>query len=180
MSDKTIARPYAQAAFEYAKAHDVVSAWQDALTALTALAKHPEIKQLFHASLYSDEQFEDLIAGFVDAKPQSPLRNFIHVVLENGRFFVFPDIYAEFVTLHNASDTVLPATVTSAVPLTESEKARIVEKLESKTQQKVVLTCAEDHALLGGIVVRYGDKVIDASLKHRLSALANNLTECVG
>ncbi|MFI4956920.1 MAG: F0F1 ATP synthase subunit delta [Gammaproteobacteria bacterium] len=176
MSNTTLARPYAQAAFEYAQAHQSVSAWQDALGTLATLAKHPEIKQVAHAPQFSSDEFENLVASFVNAKEREPLRNFIHTVIEHGRFFVMPEISDGFIARHNASDTVLPVTVTSAVALTDAEKAKIVQKLEAKTEQKVSITYAQDPALLGGFVIRYGDQVIDASLKYRLAELAHCLS----
>jgi F-type H+-transporting ATPase subunit delta len=172
MTDTTLARPYAQAAFDYAKANNVVRAWQDALDTWAILAEHPDIKQAALSPQVSAQQFEDLVASFVHAKPGEPLRNFIQTVIEHDRFFVMPSIRDQFVARHNASDDVLPASVTSAVTLSDAEKAAIVSKLEAKTQQKVTLSCEEDPNLLGGLVIRYGDKVIDASLKYRLSALA--------
>jgi F-type H+-transporting ATPase subunit delta len=175
MSNTTLARPYAQAAFEYAQANNAVAAWQDALGTLATLAKHPEIKQISDAPQFSKETFEDLVSSFVNAKEREPLRNFINTVVEHGRFFVMPEICEEFIARHNAMDTVLPVTVTSAVALTDAEKANIVQRLEAKTKQKVSITYAQDPALLGGFVIRYGDKVIDASLKFRLSELAHRL-----
>lgn len=149
--------------------------WQDALNTLATLAQHPEIKQVAHAPQFSNEKFEDLVASFVNAKEGEPLRNFIHTVVEHGRFFAMPEMRDGFIERHHAQDTLLPVTVTSAVALTDAEKAKIVKKLESKTKQTVSITYTEDPALLGGFVIRYGDQVIDASLKYRLAALAHSI-----
>lgn len=175
MRSKTLARPYAQAAFDYAKEHGVIAAWQDALCTWSTLANNPEIKQVANASQISSDTFEDLVASFVNAKQGDPLRNFLKTVIEHDRFFVMPDICEGFIALCNANNALLPASVTSAIALTDGEKADITKKLEANTKQKVTLTCAVDPALLGGFVIRYGDKVIDASLKYRLSALAHSL-----
>lgn len=178
MSNKTLARPYAQAAFDYAKTHDVIPAWQDALGTWKILAENRDIQLVADAPGVPKETFEDLLASFVSSKKGEPLRNFLQVVLEHDRFFVMPDIAALFIELHNDSDTIIPVSVTSAIALSDAEKAKIVERMEAKTDQKVTLTCDTDPALLGGFVIRYdGDKVIDASLKNRLTALAHSLID---
>jgi F-type H+-transporting ATPase subunit delta len=98
--------------------------------------------------------------------------NFVSVLASNERLEVLPEIVSIFETLRNAHEGVLDAQVTSAYPLSEQQVADVVATLEAKYRRKVKVTVSVDADLIGGISIRIGDEVMDASVRGKLAQLA--------
>lgn len=162
----TIARPYAEALFK-AQAADLVSTtlWLDELAALTAdaqltaFADNPNVQSA---------QVLSLIAGLVQNPLPEAGRNFLHLLIENGRLKALPEIAEQFHALKNAVDGSADALVSSAFPIESKALADLTATLEQRFKRKLSVVVAIDPSLIGGIRVAVGDEVLDASVKARL------------
>ena len=94
--------------------------------------------------------------------------SFLQLLCERGRITEFYECAKQFEQLFRDSKSIVAATITSVVPLTDDEKQRLVEKLEKTSGKKVAAKWEIDESILGGIVVEMDDKILDGSLKRRL------------
>lgn len=170
----TIARPYAEAAFGLARETNTLPSWSGALARLAAVARAPEVAALIGNPKLTEAQVASLIADGA-APLTAEQRNFAHLLAENERLSVLPEIAEHFETLRNGHEGTLDAQVTSAFPLTDPQVADIVRTLEGRFGKKVKATVLVDSGLIGGVSIRVGDEVIDASVRGKLAQLANAL-----
>ena len=100
-------------------------------------------------------------------------RNFIAVLVENGRLNCLPSIRDEFERLRAESENIIDVELTSAVELSDEQKDNYKQALKKRLGKSVRLNCRTDESLIGGAVIRAGDMVIDGSLSSRIERLAN-------
>jgi F-type H+-transporting ATPase subunit delta len=170
----TIARPYAEAAFQLARDAGALPQWSDALARLSAVAGSEAARPLIGNPRVSDAQVAALIAD-VAGSLTAEQRNFVSVLAGNDRLAVLPEIAAAFEVLRNGHEGVIDARITSAYPLSEQQVTDVVATLEGKYGRKVKATVSVDADLIGGISIRIGDEVMDASVRGKLAQLADAL-----
>lgn len=172
----TLARPYAKAAFEIAQEHDRLDDWSSFLAVAAEVVENPD----FHALLGSPHVVSGRLADFIieicGERAAELQANFVRVLAENERLELLPAIGEDFERLKAEEQNVVGVELTSAVELTEAQRGRFAEALESRLGKKVRLTCRTDAELIGGAVIRAGDIVIDGSLRGRLDRLADAVT----
>jgi F-type H+-transporting ATPase subunit delta len=171
----TIARPYAQAAFEFANEQNAVAAWQQALDSLAQVMANAEIKAIYNSVEISRKDFMAVIADLLKLEQDTPIYNFVRLLMTNKRLNVVSEISARFQALQLQAQEVLDVKVTTVVEMSEDERARLGERLQKKLGSKVILHCRTQKDILGGMVLQYGDKVIDSSLKTQVEKLAHDL-----
>ena len=178
MAEKaTIARPYARAAFAYARKGNALAAWSDVLTAAGAIVADPRVKKLIGNPKVAPTQLLDFIADIVGGgKVDTNIRNFFDELVRNRRLALLPEVAAMFEEMRNEVENVADVQVTSAVALNETQRQRLTDSLKKRLKKEVRLHCNVDANLIGGAVVRSGDLVIDGSLRSRLLGLANAIT----
>ena len=173
----TIARPYAEALFKACadKAADLNStvAWVEELAAIAA---NSQLRQLADNPNVSDAQVFDLITGVAKSALPESARNFLRVVLENGRLDVLPEVAAQFRSLVNSKSGSSDAVVYSAFPIEDAALAELGATLEKRFGRKLNLTVKLDESLIGGVRVVVGDEVLDTSVKARLEQMKAALT----
>jgi len=170
----TIARPYAEAAFRLARDLGALPSWSDALARLAAVASNDVARDLIGTPQLSVSQVATLIA---DAAGQlTPEQsNFVHVLADNERLSVLPEIASHFEGLRNEFEGVVDAQISSAFPLSEAQVGDIVDTLRNKYGRQVKTTVSIDPELIGGVSIRIGDEVMDASVRGKLAQLAGAL-----
>jgi F-type H+-transporting ATPase subunit delta len=170
MADKTLVRAYVRAAFETA-----TDPWANALQAIVArLEKRGDIPALDNASTPFEKKQELLNAAFPAQTPEA-VRNFVLTLASKNHTALLRDIVAAFDNLV-AQDTDRDlATVTTAVALTENESARLETKLRAQYGERIRIEYQLDPDIIGGVIVRFGDRVLDGSVAGKLAALKNNL-----
>lgn len=180
----TIARPYAEAAFELAHEAGRLDAWSDALNVAGDVMADGEVARfLANPSLTDDERLAfltGLIAAAdggdnVLAGQANDGRNFLKLLLEYGRIAVLPEIAEHFDARKAAVENTIDVTVTSATALDDAQKNAIADALGKRLGRSVRLEAELDESLIGGAVIRAGDVVIDGSLRSRLLSLSNAL-----
>jgi len=170
----TIARPYAEAAFKIALEQGALAAWSDVLASLALIAGSPASREVVGNPAVAATQVATLFADTAGQLSQ-PQRNFVQVLAENDRLSVLPEIAQHFQALRNAHEGVLDAQVSSAFPLSDAQLAEIVATLRSKHGREVKVTVVVDPELIGGVSIRIGDEVTDASVRGKLAQLAGAL-----
>ncbi len=174
-----VARRYAQALFSLAQEHRRdPEQWLEALRLVARLAEDPEVHALLDSPKVPLAEKQRIVEAALAAF--DPLcRNFVYVLIARHRFepaFVRA-VVAEFERLVLAAQGVVVAEVQTAVDLTEEEKERLARRLEALLGKRVVVRHQVTPRILGGVVVKIGDQLIDASVAGRLAALRQHLVE---
>jgi len=177
MADRiTIARPYARAAFEEARAHERLEPWSEALQVAAEVVTDPRVQTLLGNPRVTPEQLAQLVTGIAAAPLGDEGANFVRTLAVNRRLAYLPEISALFNKLKDAAQGVADVTVTSAAALDASQQRKLAAALHKRLKRTVRLHCEVDAALIGGAVLRSGDLVIDGSLRTRLDRIAYELT----
>jgi F-type H+-transporting ATPase subunit delta len=170
----TVARPYAEAAFELARAGGTLAAWQTALERMAAAASDRQMLECIADPRISSTALAELFVG-VAGELTAEQRNFTRVLIDNRRLEVLPEISTLFGELKNAQEGVREAVVSSAFPLDEKQLANLMSDLERKFGCKVRASVELAPELIGGVRIALGDQVIDASVRGKLNAMAVSL-----
>ncbi len=171
----TIARPYAEAVFARARESGRLAEWQAALERLAAIVAVPEARDFLLNPAVSAEQKTALVLEVGGEALDGEPANLVRLLVEKGRLLLAPEIARLYQALRNEQEGRLEAEVYSALPLDEALQQRLAELLKNKFGREVVLETHEDPALIGGVLIRAGDLVIDASVAGQLGRLANEL-----
>jgi len=171
----TTARPYAQAAFEEAQKQSDLRGWSGVLVSLAEAVSHPEVRAVVTSPRVLKAQIENLMEGFLGSQAKVQQRNFVRVLIENQRLLLLPEIVAIFEALRAEAEKSVNVTVDSAFELTAVQQEKIARSLKVRMGREINLVCKVNKELLGGVVIRAGDKVIDGSARTRLSEMANAL-----
>jgi F-type H+-transporting ATPase subunit delta len=167
----TLARPYAEAAFELARARGNLEPWEQALARMARVVNDPRMRQCIGNPKFSAEQLAQVFID-VSGKLADDAKNFVHILVENERLPVLPEILELFVRLKNAHEGVKQARVTSAFPLDDAALKKLIAELEPRFKCKLEATVRVDPELIGGVRVAVGDEVIDASVRGKLATMA--------
>lgn len=168
----TIARPYAQAAFELARAENALPMWSEMLNFVAVVAKDTQIAALLNSPRVSRAQLAALFVSIAGERLNLQGSNFIRLLAENRRLDVLTEIAALYQMMRAAAEGVLEAEMISAQPVSDAQRAQMTVALKARLQRDVNLTVSTDASLLGGAIIRAGDLVIDGSARGKLAKLA--------
>ena len=171
----TIARPYALAAFKQAKEENKLSEWSEMIETLTTIVSDPQMKGLIANPRVKRDDLAELIIDIADKALSDTGKNFVRVLAEKNRLKYVPDVRRVYEEERAESEGRSQVKVISAYELNDAEKKKIVSSMAKRLGTEVDLSVDVDDSLIGGVVIRAGDLVIDASLKGRMSRLANSL-----
>ena len=171
----TLARPYARAAFELAKDANRLVEWSRALNLLVGAMRTEEVQQLLGTPVVSDVQKAFTLFQLFDEPPGEEIRRFINVLAENHRLELIPDITENFEQRRAEEEQVLEVELVSSVELTDSEAKAFVDALGQRFAQEIQLSQVVDPSILGGVVIRAGDSVIDNSVRGKLNKMQEAL-----
>ena len=174
----TIARPYAEALFKSATQGagldlDQTAGWVDELAAAAA---NPQLQQFAANPKVASQQVFDLVAGLPQQVLPEAGKNFLQIILDNGRFAALPEIAQQFRALKNARNGSSDALVHSAFPIGDAALAELGVTLEKRFGRKLNVSVLQDPSLIGGVRVVVGDEVLDTSVKARLEQMKVALT----
>lgn len=171
----TIARPYADAAFEVAQKQNALQEWAEMLRSMAQVMRHPEVQVAVNNPRVTSSQLEALLQAFLGQSASEQQKNFMRVLAANRRLAVLPEISALFEARKAEAEKTVNVIVDSAFELTAEQQSRIVAALKKRLARDIKLTCNVKKELLGGAVIRIGDKVIDGSALTRLAEMASAL-----
>jgi F-type H+-transporting ATPase subunit delta len=169
------ARRYAEAAFEVAMRDGSLERWRAELDlAAATLGDERALKVLANPAIPGDRRATAL-GEMLGGRASQSVQNLIQFMLRRGRIEDVPRVAAEFRRLDDDRQGITHATATSAAPLTPDEIRALTERLEQSTGGRIALDTRVDPSLLGGLVVRVGDRLMDGSVRGRLERLRNQL-----
>jgi F-type H+-transporting ATPase subunit delta len=168
-------RRYAEAAFQVATRDETVDLWRSELETAGAIVADERVGRALANPSIPLEQRTATAEKTFSRIVSRPVLNLIGLMLRRGRIEELPRLAAEFRRLDNARQGITLATATSASPLSSDEVRALTERMEQFTGGRVELDVQVDPSLLGGLVVRVGDSLIDGSVRSRLERLRNQL-----
>jgi F-type H+-transporting ATPase subunit delta len=171
----TAARRYAEAAFEVAQRDGTVETWRSELDAAGEIAADDQVGRMLGNPAVALETRIEMAESIFGKTVSKPVLNLIGLMLRRGRIEQLPRVAAEYRRLDNARQGITLATATSAAPLSPDEVQALTARMEELTGGRVELDLRTDPSLLGGLVVRIGDRLIDGSVRGRLERLRNQL-----
>ena len=172
----TIARPYAQAAFQFASAQQGLKNWSEMLSLLAAVADDAAMRELIDSPHVTDKELADLFIQVAGDNINDKCANFVRVLAANGRLELLPEIAALFEIQRRNAEGTIEAKMISAFPASESQRAAVIASLRKRLGREIELSCSTDAGLLGGAIIRAGDLVIDGSVRGKLQRLGTALS----
>jgi F-type H+-transporting ATPase subunit delta len=168
----TIARPYAEAVFRLAKQDNALELWSGMLKFAASVIENEDIQKCLDNPRLTREHIGSLVLSICAERLNAEGKNFIHVLAENDRLTLLPQIAGLFEELKAQQEGTLEAHVTSAYPMNEAQSKELVAVLEKRYRKKIEPTIAVDPALIGGVKVEIGDQIIEASVHGKLKEMA--------
>ncbi len=167
----TLARPYAKAAFEFAKSESAVEQWSENLLVAAGLAQDEKILNYFSQPNVQTEDLVQLVSG--DASDE--YKNFIRMLAENDRLSLLPEV-AELYQYYLEQDSQsLTVDVFSAVELSDAQKQAMTAALSKRTGKQISLQTHIDNDMMGGARIHCGDLVIDGTLRGKVDRMKTQL-----
>ncbi len=166
-----IAQVYARALFEVAQEQSKLDLVREQLGEFAdALEETRELQVFFFSPYFSTAEKEDGLGRLLDGA-DPVVETFLKVLIENHRVPVIFRVRREYETLYDQENSLLPVTITSAVALDEATVKSIGDAIGKQTGQQIELTSTVDPDVLGGLIVRVGNSILDASIRNRLEQL---------
>ncbi len=176
MSDfTTAARPYANAVYDTARENNALDSWSDALANLANVISDSQMSELLDNPELGKIQKGELVIQVLGDKLTEQQQNLVKLMAENGRLKLMPDVVEQFEVARAKAENKIDAEVISAFELTAEQTNELVNTLKNKLGCDITLTTTIDESLIGGVVIKAGDTIIDASMKSQLDSLALSL-----
>ena len=172
----TLARPYAKAAFEFALDKNNLSSWTEMLTFLSVITNDANMLNLLDSPSLTREKAAEAVLSVAEGQLDDKCANFVSLLASNGRLELLPEILALYEQYKAEHDKTVEVELRSAVELTKKQIEDLNARLETKLGRKVNINCQIDPAVMGGMIIRAGDLVIDASIRGKLNDLADSLS----
>ncbi len=172
-----IAQVYSRSLFEVAEAEGKLDRVRDELAQVAdALEGSRELAVFFFSPYFSTEEKKDGLRRTVDGADPTVI-NFLELLIEKHRMPVLFRIRRQFDVLHDRANKRLPVEVTSAVQLDSAVVRDLERRIGEQTGQNIQLESTVDPSIIGGIVLRVGNSILDASIRHRLDQLRREVAK---
>ena len=177
MRQTILAKRYAKALFAVSREEGTSDAYRETLNVLgDFLGTYPEAMDALTNLLYPMELREKVMAQLIRAlQADQYMMNFLNLVVQKRRADILPEIGAQFQALVDADQNVSRGTVIAASEISGALQAKVQTALENITGKKVILMAQIDPAIIGGIVAKVGDLVMDGSIKTQLAGLNESI-----
>ena len=172
----TIARPYAEAAFRIAREENALERWSEMLALIEAVVTDENVASRIGDPNVADRALEALILGTLGERLDGHGRNLVQVLVQNGRLDLVSHIRSLYEEQRREHEGLIEARIISAMPMGDDQVRPLLEALERKYGRRVNAQVEVDPELIGGARIVVGDKVIDATVRGRLDAMAVALT----
>jgi len=171
----TRARPYAQAAFEQASEESEVAQWSSLLKLLGQVVANPQMQALLSNPRVSEQQLLEIVTGLCGDGLSATGLNFIKILISAGRLKYVAQMSVLFEQKWAEAEGRLDVNVISAYELLPEQENNIGEAMARRLGKKINISSLVDQSLIGGMIVRAGDSVIDVSLRGQLNELRRSL-----
>lgn len=173
----TIARPYARAAFEQAVEVGQLKEWARMLALLAAIVSDPLVRKLIGNPKLSADRLSGLVIDVCGAQLSEGGKNFVKLLVQADRLAVTPEIHEQFEKKRAQAEGITHVDVISAFELDEAQRKRMREIMKRRIGRDVDVAATIDKDIIGGVIIRAGDSVVDASVRGRLRELGNELSD---
>ena len=171
----TLARPYARAAFEFARDINALDRWSNMLATTTAVVQNADAAKLLKSPNYTGvvkgQKVVDICGDEIDNK----VGNFVKHLAKNNRLELLPEVRELFEQMKANHEKTVDVNIATAFEISAEQQSKLAISLEKKLNRKINLQTSTDAGLLGGAVIRAGDTVIDGSIRGRLAKLAESM-----
>lgn len=171
----TLARPYAEAVFKRAKETGAAGAWADALQFLASVIQDPDMAAIVNNPRVGKDRIRQLLLDICQDQIDAEASNLLKLLIDNGKLKLLPTVLALYEEYKAQDEGYVNVDLYSAYALTKAEQSKYVAMLEKQLNKKVNATVSVDKSLIGGILAKAGDKVIDGSVSGQLHQLAKRL-----
>jgi len=168
----TLARPYAKAAFTHARESGTLEAWARALATAAAVSADERAAQLLGSPSWTAAQKADALISVCGDDLPADARNFIRILAENRRLPLLAQVHALFLALKTQQEKAVDLHLTSAYEIEPGQAERLARAMGEKLQRQVRVDTTVDASLIGGVIIRTEDLVIDGSVRGRLAKLS--------
>lgn len=177
MSEGAAVQRYAQAIFELGLEGNELPQLTEQFRAVADVwSQHRELRLVLEDPKLDEQRRQQILTEIAERLGiRGTTLNALKVMAARRRLGILPGVARELTRLSDEHHGVLRASITSATPLPESYFQSLISKLESSTQKKIVLEKHEDPSLIGGVVLRIGDSILDGSIRGRLNELERRL-----
>ncbi|MGC5324978.1 F0F1 ATP synthase subunit delta [Brevibacillus sp. SYSU BS000544] len=171
-----VSKRYARALFEVAKERGLIDSIEVELKSVVeAVNQNAELtKILMHPHIPAEDK-KQLIKDVFQAQVADETLNFIGVLIDNGRESELTSIAASYVGLANEERGIADAVVTTAKPLNQEEEAQLADRFGKLINKTLRIQTVVDPSIMGGVVVKIGDRLYDGSIKRKLEHFAHQL-----
>jgi len=173
--NSTIARPYAQAAFDIAKEKGDLKSWSDMLQYIAAVTSDAVMSDMISNPAIEREKVVEIIVDVCGDNLNDLAKNFVKVLADNGRLNIVTEIALGYEEHRAEAEKTVEAEVTSAFPLSDAQIKSMTEALKKRLGREVTLNTNVDETIVGGAIIRAGDLMIDGSVSGQLDRLATSL-----
>ena len=173
--NSTIARPYAEAVFGRASESNELDQWSDTLGLLAAVVEDKKVAAAISNPKVESDQRVSLMLDICGKHLDSEAQNLVRLLVRNGRLSVLPEIALIYEGLKNESQGKLDVEIVSAYEVTKAQETSLAAALKERLGRDIQMTSEVDKELIGGVIIRAGDLVIDGSVQGRLRKLATEL-----
>ena len=178
MISGAVARRYAQALYDIAMEANLLDQFESELKALAdAISGSPDIQKVLYHPQIGIADKKELLHKVFEGRFSAHIQSFVDMVIDRRRQNLIIDIYQEFKRMADAARNIVEAQVKSAVALDEAQKGKLQINLSRLTGKSIRLVAQVDPSLIGGVVVKIGDRVIDGSVAGRLAKLRETLVQ---
>lgn len=167
----TLARPYAKAAFEFAVDAGALDQWSSQLNLLAAIVADSKVAALLASPAQTTEYQAGQLIAVCGDELCAGVQNFVRVLAENKRLSLLPNVAVLFAEFKANRERSIDVNIDTAFALTATVEKKLAAALSKKLERDVVVSSQVDESLIGGVVIRAADVVIDASIRGRLDKL---------
>ncbi|MFT5420210.1 MAG: F-type H+-transporting ATPase subunit delta [Candidatus Endobugula sp.] len=171
----TLARPYAKAAFEYARADKALDVWSSSLAVVASVVQKPIVEELLSSPTITSAEKAATLFELCGEELDKKVKNFVAIMAENKRLALLKEVQQLFEDFKAQQDKFSEITVSSAFTIDAAVEKALAEKLSEVLESEVSLSTDIDKSLIGGVLISAGDMVIDGSVRGRLAKLAETL-----
>ena len=171
----TAARPYASAVYDIASQSGDLDSWGDALANLANVVNDEQMRELLGSPEMGKQQKGELVIQVMGDNLNQQQQNLVKLMAENSRLQLMSDVLHQFELARAKAENKIEAEVISAFELTADQTDELVKTLKNKLGCDITLTTTVDESLIGGVIIKAGDTIIDASMKSQLDSLALSL-----
>jgi F-type H+-transporting ATPase subunit delta len=167
----SIARPYAQAAFEYAREKKQLPEWQRFLNYVSRITKDASVYPLLTSPQLTADDWRNFYFDMLSTQLADAEKNFLTLLAQNNRLLALPEITELFNEHYADYEKISHIKIVSAIHIDDAYKQKLADVLTKRIRRQVVLHCETDSSLVGGATIHIGDRVIDGSVRGKLNRL---------